>query len=485
LGRRLEKIAGACRAVARRWPKCARASAIVCFGLLGGVGFMPHWWSVLPFSLYLSAQFFVLQNANTRIRASLQVWAMCAIAYFISFRWIETPFEWTTFDWVAPIVHAVFVICFSGGTIGLASLLAYKKGLAAFSAAMVFGEWIKSWIFTGFPWSTVAHVWQSSVVLQVLALVGTFGLAFITVFLLTWSGEWKRARAGLAVFLVLFGFGRIYIYGDAGDSYLFIRGVSVDNSWDRNPDSKLKTYLKYSRIPIFRPINLTVWPESGLRYDITNNKDAADAILEALGTNALLTFDRRDVRPDGTMLLRNSNGLLTTDGRLQIYDKIRLVPFGEYVPPLIPGISKFTEGTVDFTAGTEQTVLSVMGMRFVPLICFEIIFPGLRLDQSVDFMVNTGNDMWISDQGKLQIAEMARFRAIEEGMPVVRVSNTGVSGIISPLGGYVKRLYGDGVMDGFVPKRLSRPLFSWTGNLPVLLFVAAVLALARRRRKGK
>ncbi|MDR3126103.1 MAG: apolipoprotein N-acyltransferase [Rickettsiales bacterium] len=481
-----EKFARGCQAVGGRFPKAVRVSALVVFGLLGGVGFIPYWWSWVPFSLYLSAQFYVLQSASTRIRAGLQVWAMCALAYFVSFHWIETPFEWTTFGWVAPVVHAVFVICFSGGTIGLASLFAYKRGLAAFSAAVVLGEWIKSWIFTGFPWSTVAHIWQNSVVLQALALVGTFGLAFITAFLLTWSKEWRRARAGLAVFVLLFGAGRLYMYGDVGDSYLFVRGVSIDNSWDRNPDSKLDTYLKYSRIPIFRPIGLIVWPESGLRYDISNDKEAAKTIIGALGANALLTFDRRDVGEDGAILLRNSMGLLTTDGRLQIYDKIRLVPFGEYVPPLIPGISKFTEGTVDFSAGTEQTVMSVMGMRFVPLICFEIIFPGLRLPQDVDFMVNTGNDMWISRQGKLQIAEMARFRAIEEGMPVLRVSNTGVSGIISPLGEYRKRLFGDGVMDGFMPRRVLRPLFSWTGNLPVLVFVAIVLVFAGRKgRKGQ
>jgi apolipoprotein N-acyltransferase len=469
--------------VAHRFPGTVRVLALVLFGLLGGAGFMPYWWSLLPFSLYLSAQYWVMQSAGSRMRAGLQVWAMCAVAYFMSFHWIETPFEWTTFGWVAPIAHGLFVICFSGGTIGLASLLGYKRGLVAFAASMTLGEWIKSWIFTGFPWSTLAHIWQFPSVLQSLAVFGTFGLAFATAFLLVWTRQWRRVRACLALSIVLFGFGRLYMYRDIEDSYLFVRGVSIDNSWDRNPDSKLQTYLKYSRMPIFRPIGLIVWPESGLRYDISTDRRAADTIRETLGTNSLLTFDRRDVRDDGTIMLRNSNGLLTTDGRLQIYDKVRLVPFGEYVPPLIPGISKFTEGTIDFTPGAEQAVLSVVGMRLLPLICFEIIFPGLRLPGDVDFIVNTGNDMWISDQGKLQIAEMARFRAIEEGVPVMRVSNTGISGIISPLGEYRKRMSGDGIMDGFIPKRISRPLFSWTGNAPVILFVLAVLVLAGRRRR--
>jgi len=463
------------------WPKSVLALVIPAAGIMGGLAFMPVWWSLFPLVAYLWAMFYVLQNARARLKAMLQVWSMTAIAYMIAFAWMMNPFEFTNFSWLAPYAVALFVVLFSLGTIVFATAFSYKRGIFAFAASFALGEWIKSLWLGGFPWNTVAHVWQSSIVMQVLSLVGTYGLAFLTVFILTPSRDHIRLRIGLAVFVLLFGLGRIMIYRNTPPTMYRVRVVSQDSAWNPDDMSQLVSYINFSRAPLFSRINLVIWPESGLRYNLTVSPDIVEQIHAGVGTNILATFDRRVHGLDGSVQVYNSSGLITRWG-MDVYDKVRLVPFGEYVPDFFKGLTKFTEGGIDFSAGGNRMIMQNADMRFIPLICFEIIFPGLRLPGDTAFIANPSNDMWMSHQGRIQIWQQARFRAVEEGVPVIRASNTGYSGFISPLGISVISMYGDGFRDAFVPARLPRPIFSWTGNAPVIAFLFAVMLLPHMGR---
>ena len=155
-----------------------------------------------------------------------------------------------------------------------------------------------------------------------------------------------------------------------------------------------------------------------------------------------------------------------------------MVPFGEYIPfkNLIP-FQKMVEGMIDFSSGEREVIFDIGGLKIYPVICYEAIFSGLKIPQEVDFIVNISNDKWFAGIGKVQHFDIVKFRAVEEGVPVVRVANDGISAVISPLGSLIKSIDGreflneSGIVDVELVKRISRPFFSKTGNLLVVFLL--------------
>ena len=199
----------------------------------------------------------------------------------------------------------------------------------------------------------------------------------------------------------------------------------------------------------------------------------------------------------GTPISRAYNSIYVIDhdgSVLSVYDKVHLVPFGEYLPfqNFLErlGLQQITKVQGGFIPGSRRRALEVPGApRFLPLICYEIIFPGEAVPRGErpGWLVNLTNDGWFGHSiGPHQHLQQARVRAIEEGLPLVRAANTGISAVVDPVGRVVKSLPlgTEGVLDAPLPRSIGRTLYVRAGDgaAALLLGLAAVIVLRRRKR---
>ncbi len=253
--------------------------------------------------------------------------------------------------------------------------------------------------------------------------------------------------------------------------------------------------------PAARPFNLLIWPESGAPPFLDRDAGARRAIaaLLAPGGVALVGTVRTDPPPERPTHFWNSLEAIDATGRvLAYYDKSHLVPFGEYVPlrSVLP-INKITPGTTDFSAGDgPQTIALKQVPPFSPLICYEAIFPGAVVDeaQRPAWMLNITNDAWYGfTSGPFQHLAITRTRAVEEGLPLVRDGNNGISAVFDAFGRVRARLDLDaiGVLDAPLPRALPPTLYAgfgdagFAGLLVVLLALAVVRRPAHRQRRDR
>jgi apolipoprotein N-acyltransferase len=201
-----------------------------------------------------------------------------------------------------------------------------------------------------------------------------------------------------------------------------------------------------------------------------------------------------DLRP-GAKVTRAYNSIYVIDhdgSVLSVYDKLHLVPFGEYLPfqnwMEKLGFSQLTKVQGGFIAGARRPPLAIPNApRALPLICYEAIFPGdvAARDDRPGWIVNLTNDGWFGiSTGPYQHLQQARLRAIEEGLPVVRAANTGISAVIDPAGRIVAQLgLGlEGVLDAGLPQAIPPTVYAQVGNIPAAILVIAALIVVIRRR---
>ncbi len=258
------------------------------------------------------------------------------------------------------------------------------------------------------------------------------------------------------------------------------------------------------------PPRLLLWPEAAIPdfleggyparyYDMVNlgGSSAAqsrDRLAALLGPQDLLVTGSEDLEigggPGGAHAIgaRNSVTVLTPDARVVgSYDKAHLVPYGEYLPirPILSaiGLSRLVPGALDFWPGPGARTLDLPGFgRMGVQICYEMIFSGRVVDRAnrPDFIFNPSNDAWFGASGPPQHFAQARLRAIEEGLPVIRSTPTGISGIIDAHGRVVHKLAmgNAGRIDEVIPPARTATLFALSGNIIPLLFAGVLLLLA-------
>src|SRR6185295_1525271 len=199
-----------------------------------------------------------------------------------------------------------------------------------------------------------------------------------------------------------------------------------------------------------------------------------------------------DSRPK-TEQAYNSVYVIDHDGSiLTVHDKVHLVPFGEYLPfqSLLEriGLQQLTKATGGYLPGDRRRSYSVpRAPRMLPLVCYEVIFPGQAVprDDRPGWVLNLTNDGWFGiSSGPYQHFQQARLRAIEEGLPLVRAANTGISAVVDPLGRIVRSLPlgSEGVLDAPLPKAMSAPPYARFGDMPAMLMVAIAFVIALRQR---
>jgi apolipoprotein N-acyltransferase len=283
----------------------------------------------------------------------------------------------------------------------------------------------------------------------------------------------------------------------------------------------MSRYLGLSQADGLRDVTHLIWPESAFPFFLVREADALAQIASLVRQGAVLITGA--IRPsDGAAAgTRAYNSIYVIDRNgsiLSIYDKVHLVPFGEYLPfqALLEriGLMQLTKVRGGFIAGDRRRNQHVpRAPMFVPLVCYEIVFPGEavprgiragwlhdRVGRYIDwpFVAGTGerpgwllnltNDGWFgASAGPHQHFQQARVRAIEEGLPLVRAANTGISAVVDPLGRIVKELpLGvEGVLDAPLPAAASPTLYARIGDGPFWAFMAAGLVLVLRRRRQR
>jgi apolipoprotein N-acyltransferase len=452
--------------------------------------------------------------------------------YFLAgLYWIGHAFlvDAKIFGWLMPIAVIGLpagMACFTGFGLALARLL-WTPGptrLLALALALTVAEWLRGHLFTGFPWNAYGYALTGTLELaQGAALVGIWGLTFIAVAVFASPAvliddRSETRRPWLPVTLAILLLAGIAVYGAqrlataptafVDDVRLRIMQPNLQQDQKFNYSAKqgvMKRYLDLSdrstgpQSAGVRNITHLIWPESAFPFLLTREPEAMAQIAELLpeGTVLITGAVRAPDLPPGQKLERayNSIYVIDHDGTvLSVYDKIHLVPFGEYLPfqEFLEslGLLQLTKLPGGFIPGERRRAINVpRAPRMLPFICYEIIFPGevMSRDERPGWLVNLTNDGWFGiSSGPYQHLQQARLRSIELGLPLVRAANTGISAVIDPLGRIVKSLPlgSDGVLDSPLPRRIDPPFYAAAGDAPaaLLLGIAAIIVIRRRRR---
>lgn len=355
----------------------------------------------------------------------------------------------------------------------------------------VSGEYFLADFCTGFPWALIGYTWSPILVVAQTASIGSvYTLSFLTLCIagvpyLYFSLAPSRF-ASLYINLAALGAASILIFGSVRlfsnkteYTETMVRIVqpflTQSPTWELNEQlANLDKLLRLSQVGIERP-DIVIWPEAALGFFVEG-----EALKSKLGQSVLpgshLIFgavkrDAENKKNWNSIYVLNHEG-----GTVATYDKHHLVPFGEYVPlrswieKVLPKdkIRKITSGILDFSEGAGLDTLHVSGLpSFSPVICYEAIFPGqvIASHGCPQWILHLTNDAWFGTSvGPYQHFQIARMRAIEEGMPVVRASNSGISGVIDPYGRILKKIeLGEiGTLEVALPQPLSSPPFSRT-----------------------
>ena len=509
-----------------------RALIALVAGALSSLAMAPfNAWPVLFVTLPVAV--WLIDGAAAGKRRGVPAAAMAGywfgLGYFVpGLYWIGNAFlvDAQTFAWLMPFAVLglpAYLAVFPALGFALARLIWTRDAsrVLALAIGLTVSEWLRGHLLTGFPWNAFGYALSEPLALaQTASLIGLWGMTFLAVaifaspaVLIDGSSRgrkpWIAPLAALALLAAmgLYGVVRLSLQPTAMTAVkLRIMQPNLQQDVKFNYAAKAEVMQKYLTLSDrasgpqstgVRDTQILIWPESAFPFFLTREADAMAQIAELLpkGTVLLTGSVRAPDGPPGARVSRayNSIYLIDHDGSvLSVYDKLHLVPFGEYLPfqgwMEKLGFVQLTRVHGGFIPGTGRRAMEVPGApAALPLICYEIIFPGslAASDDRPGWIINLTNDGWFGNStGPYQHLQQARLRAIEEGLPVVRAANTGISAVIDPSGRIVAQLgLGiDGVLDATLPTALSPPLYARLGDIPaIILMAAAILFIARRR----
>lgn len=518
-------------------PHLRDAIALIAAGGIAATGFQPL--ALWPLTLVTLA-FLIdrIEHARSWRSALWRGWLFGLGLFTVGNGWIATAFTYQAempawLGWIAVVLLALYLALWPAfAALGAWFLQRRFKAavVPALAACWIVSEWLRAWVFTGFAWNPLAMVTLGSFarpgLAHVAAWLGTYALSGLVVLL---AGYWLFALRALRgrkwSLAAAYAFGPLVLFllpltGDHREGTLPYTLVQPDTRQDeindpRKFESQFQTTAGLSLAHNPAQQRLVLWPEGGVPdylrpgyqrfwYEQTtyaSDPDVARArIGRVIGPGALLFTGATDLAQQGNHDITGAWNVITAiDGTGTIrgsYAKAHLVPYGEYLPmrgllePL--GLSRFVAGTLDFFSGPGPRTID-----FGPFgkagfqICYEIIFSGEVVDRAhrPDYIFNPSNDGWFGSWGPPQHLAQARMRAIEEGLPVLRSTTTGISAVIDADGivrQHVPRFVA-GRLDGRVPPAHPPTLFARTGNVLGLCWAAVLLllALVATRRRGR
>lgn len=494
-----------------------RIGVAIGFGLIGAAAFPPLNFAPV-FWLCFPALVFLLQGARNWKQAFFIGWAFSFGLLTLGLYWIAASMfvDIAKFWWAVPLsvfgLPAMFSIYY-----GFWMAVAWRLGTRGFTGVLTaalgwfLADVTRGNMFSGFPWNLEGYAWSGILpMLQITSVIGIYGLTLLTLVaaflpaLLVEDEKYKKRLmlASLAVLLLIgfWGEGRLAGATEANVAGVRLRLVQPNtdqkHKWDENrrePD--FAQLIHDTSAPGEKPVTHVIWPETAATYYLAEDPAHRAMIAEHLPVGgALITgVVRRSLDELGQMQYHNSLIAIDSYGDVATeYDKHHLVPFGEYIPyrsvfPLRPLIHL----GVDFTPGDRPYTLHIPGFPpFSPLICYEAIFPDevTAADDRPQLLINVTNDGWYGDTaGPYQHFAMARVRAIEQGLPLARAANTGISGVVDAYGRVRARipLGMAGYTDADLPAALPPTFFGRWRDVPFwALFGAFALSIIVASRRS-
>jgi apolipoprotein N-acyltransferase len=502
-----------------------RLAALV-LGAVAATGFAPL--GLWPLTLLcLAGLIMLLARAANGWKAALLGWAFGVGHFTVGLNWIAHAFTYQDamphwFGYGAVFLLSLYLAVFPAMAAGLAWILSRRKDEAlilCLAGTWAVSEYLRATLFTGFAWNPLGVIWLGTGVEQAATLIGTYGLGAVSVLAagglcLLASG---RYRTGAATFVPLLA---IALAGTVRTGQPTAPGPAIrvvqpnigqGEKYDPAAEARHFAILaKLSGTP-GAPPRLLFWPEAAVDAILDMEPEWRARLAALLGPGDLLMTGgdkyhfRRTTREFYTQqdLVGANNSLWIVAPDTAIigrYDKAHLVPYGEYLPmrPLLSaiGLSRLVPGDVDFWPGPGPRTLDLSGAKERPplrmgvQICYEIIFSGQVVDRSnrPDFVFNPSNDAWFGSWGPPQHLAQARLRAVEEAMPVIRSTPTGISAVIDSTG-TVRAALGlnraDFIATSLPPAAPPTPFALWGNALPMLLAAILMLsgiAIGRARR---
>ncbi|MCX7287286.1 MAG: apolipoprotein N-acyltransferase [Rhodobacterales bacterium] len=475
-----------------------RLALAFALGCLAAFGQAP--WGLWPLTILAMAGVIWLVVRADGARAAFWIGLAAGTGQFaVALSWIIEPFliDAARDGWMAPFALVLLsggLGLFWGGAAAL-SVLVPQRALG-FVVAFLALEWLRGVIFSGFPWAMVGHVWIGTPVDQLAAFAGPSGLSLVLLLAaampVLW--HWRGGAASGLLLVAAFGFGVWRLdqpLPETGTATLRLVQPNAEQSlkWDQAlADEFLNRLLRLTAEGT--PADLTIWPETAVPFMLEYAPSVAGMVTTASqGRPVAVGIQREEAGR-----FYNSIRVLEGDGVERArYDKHHLVPFGEYVPlgDLAYdwfGITAFAaQAGASYSAGPGPQVLDLGPLgRVLPLICYEAVFPRLlnAAPERADWLLQVTNDAWFGVRtGPFQHFDQARLRAVEQGLPLIRVANTGVTAVIDARGRVIASLpFGTmGALDTHVPGALPPTPYARWGDGPFLLLLAGLFVLALLR----
>jgi len=478
-------------------------------GAVAALGHSPVSWPIATL-LGLGALFWLFGGVKSAGQATLLGWAGGTGYFAATVYWIVNPFLVDAADqaWMAP-----FALVFMAVGLALfwaaAFWLAYRVGSTigrrrvALVVALALAGLARSYVLTGFPWGLIGYVWVETPVIELAAYIGPHGVGVLTLVVaaLPFVGRRRWVTSAFAVLLIALAWGigqyRLGLPVPAPAQPVTVRLIQPNApqrlKWDpAMSEIYFRRQLRLTAQPAKVRPDLVIWPETAVTFWLEDTPKYQTLIANAAGPESRVIIGA--LRAKGRRVY-NALAVLGPDGAVQqVYDKSHLVPFGEYVPfgDVLADLGfhgmASSEGD-GLSPGPGPRVLDLgRAGKILPLICYEAIFPQLvnRPTTRADWILQITNDAWFGKiAGPQQHMAQARVRAIEQGLPLIRVANTGISAAIDAKGQIVAALPLGvaGKLDVQVPGRLPATLYRRTGDWPVflvLLFGLGVLGFSRR-----
>lgn len=491
-------------------------------GIVAATGFAP--WSLWPLTIVgFAFLLWQIERAPNLRGALARTYWFSAGHFMLGLNWIATAFTYQAkmpawLGWIAVVLLSLYLAVYPALAGGLAWRWGRRDRLRlalVFAAAWIVTEWLRATMFTGFAWNPEGVALVGTPLAPLAMLIGTYGLSAVVMLIagaLLILAEKDQRAAFIIAPLALAALAAPLLRGaeiaaPPVAATIVQPNIGQQDKWREG--FREETYARLGSLSTRGPAGprLLLWPEAAVTDPVEDGRVRTIGPEMAARTRArvaslirpgdlLLTGGVGYRSRDGVDVSSASNSVyaLDADGRLLgRYDKSHLVPYGEYLPmrPLLSaiGISRLAPGDIDYDSGPGPRTLDLPGIGAVGFqLCYEIIFSGHVVDpaQRPRFIYNPSNDAWFGSWGPPQHLAQARLRAIEEGLPVLRATPTGISAVVDA-DGRVTHALGwrvAGTIDAALPPARPPTPFARFGNLAAFLFATLLVlfAVAARRR---
>ena len=384
-----------------------------------------------------------------------------------------------------------------------------------YSISFAILEYIRGTIFTGFPWNLIAYSFLNQLeILSIVSLIGTYGFNLFCISLFSSPALLILRNSNKEIIIFIFFLASLiifYLYGSYNEKKFHtakiieheykVRAIGSNISLDRfyndaNPISVIEELIDISD-PNFDEKTIFIWPE-GIIPDIFQNEFVKYKWLfeERFNNNHLLVIgiNSRDIVNNFTNYFNTFSMYDNELNLLDSYNKINLVPFGEFIPfeNLLShfGLKSITNNYQSYTKGNHRNIIEIkkknFSLRILPLICYEIIYSGkIYNEDNFDLIINISEDGWFGKSiGPKQHFAHSIFRSIESGKYIIRAANNGTSAIINPIGMIEKSLdlNKNGYLDFTESKKIQPTVFSKFGNkifvILILLYIFLIFSIS-------